>query len=262
MRALPTERTPVRRQVGFVVVLVALTVFLIGASAPSPFYPVLQERIGFSSVTMTLIFAVYAVSMLVTLLLTGSLSDHLGRRPVMTAGLLVLAVSMTAFWQAESVGLLITARIVQGFGAGLLMSSMSAAVVDLEPVSHPGWGAIANSVTPLAGLAAGGLIAGLVLEYVDEDPFTAIFGVLTATSPHCARWRNAWSINTSASIDSAIGVARMPTHGSCRPNVSTTAGCPALSIERRGVRMLEVGLIAIDTVMSCPVEIPPSTPPA
>ncbi|SKB10310.1 MFS transporter [Aeromicrobium choanae] len=179
MRALPTERTRVRRQVGFVVVLVALTVFLIGASAPSPFYPVLQERIGFSSVTMTLIFAVYAVSMLVTLLLTGSLSDHLGRRPVITAGLLVLAVSMTAFWQAETVGLLIAARVVQGFGAGLLMSSMSAAVVDLEPVSRPGWGAIANSVTPLAGLAAGGLIAGLVLEYVDEDPFTAVFGVLT-----------------------------------------------------------------------------------
>ncbi len=42
----------------------------------------------------------------------------------------------------------------------------------------------------------------------------AIFGVLTATSPHCARWRNAWSISTSASMDSAIGVARMPTHGS------------------------------------------------
>jgi hypothetical protein len=37
---------------------------------------------------------------------------------------------------------------------------------------------------------------------------------------------------------------------------------PALSIERRGVRIDEVGLIAIDTVMSCPVEIPPSTPPA
>jgi MFS family permease len=179
MSTLATERTRVRRRVGFVVVLVALTVFLIGASAPSPFYPVLQERIGFSSVTMTLIFAVYALSMLMTLLLTGSLSDHVGRRPVITAGLLILALSMTAFWQAESVGVLVAARVVQGVGAGLLMSSMSAAIVDLEPVSRPGMGAIANSVTPLAGLAAGGLIAGVALEYVDEDPFTAVFGVLT-----------------------------------------------------------------------------------
>lgn len=169
-----------RRRTGFVVVIVALTVFLIGASAPSPFYPVLQERIGFSSATMTLIFAVYAVAMLVTLLLTGSLSDHLGRRPVMAAGLLVLAGSMAAFWHADSVGVLITARVVQGFGAGLLMSSMSAAVVDLEPVKRPGIGAIANSVTPLAGLAAGGLISGLVLDHVPGEPLTAVFGVLTA----------------------------------------------------------------------------------
>lgn len=180
MTAVAVDRAPVRRRrIGFLVVLVALTVFLIGASAPSPFYPVLQERIGFSSVTMTMIFAVYAVAMLITLLLTGSLSDHVGRRPVITAGLLVLAVSMAAFWHADSVAMLMTARIVQGFGAGLLMSSMSAAIVDLEPEGHPGVGAIANSVTPLAGLAAGGLIAGVVLDEVASAPLTAVFGVLT-----------------------------------------------------------------------------------
>lgn len=177
--AVTAARSSSRRTVGFVVVLVALIVFMIGASAPSPFYPVMQERIGFSSVTMTLIFAVYALAMLVTLLLTGSLSDHLGRRPVITIGLLVLAVSMVAFWQAESVGVLITARVVQGLGAGLLLSSMSAAIVDLEPRERPGLGAIANSVTPLAGLAAGGLIAGLVLDEVTRAPLTAVFGVLT-----------------------------------------------------------------------------------
>lgn len=171
-------RSQPRRTTGFVVVLVALIVFMIGASAPSPFYPVLQERIGFSAVMMTLIFAVYALALLVTLLLTGSLSDHLGRRPVITLGLLVLAVSMISFWQAETVGVLITARVVQGIGAGLLLSSMSAAIVDLEPLSRPGLSAIANSVTPLGGLAAGGLIAGLVLDVVDAS-LTAVFGVLT-----------------------------------------------------------------------------------
>ncbi|WP_146826913.1 MFS transporter [Aeromicrobium flavum] len=179
MSAPATERTRIRRRVGFGVVLVALTVFLIGASAPSPFYPVLQERIGFSSVMMTLIFAVYALAMLATLLVTGSLSDHLGRRPVIAAGLLVLALSMTAFWQAESVTVLVTARVVQGFGAGLLLSSMSAAVVDLEPPGRPGAAAIANSVTPLAGLAAGGLLAGLALDHAEDAALTVVFGVLT-----------------------------------------------------------------------------------
>ena len=51
-------------------------------------------------------------------------------------------------------------------------------------------------------------------------------GVPTLTSPHCARWRKACSMTTSASMASAIGVARMPTHGSCRPLVTTSAGWP------------------------------------
>ncbi len=82
------------------------------------------------------------------------------------------------------------------------------------------------------------------------------------TSPHCARWRSAWSITTSASSASAMGVARMPTQGSWRPKVSTRVGWPARSIDARGTRIELVGLMAIDTTRSCPVEMPPSTPPA
>ena len=46
---------------------------------------------------------------------------------------------------------------------------------------------------------------------------------------------------------SAIGVARMPTQGSWRPKVSTVAGWPFRSIERRGLRIELVGLIAMLT---------------
>ncbi len=87
-------------------------------------------------------------------------------------------------------------------------------------------------------------------------------GVSSATSPHWARCASTWSITTSASIASTMGVARMPTQGSWRPKVSTTVGWPARSMERRGVRMELVGLIATDTRRSWPVEMPPSTPPA
>src|SRR5690242_16663353 len=46
-----------------------------------------------------------------------------------------------------------------------------------------------------------------------------------------------------------------------RPDVSISAGLPFRSIVRRGIRMLEVGLSASDTVTGWPLEIPPSTPP-
>ena len=60
---------------------------------------------------------------------------------------------------------------------------------------------------------------------------------------------------------SAMGVARMPTQGSCRPVVSMVVAAPRTSIVRRGMRMLDVGLSAIDAMTSCPVEMPPSKPP-
>lgn len=176
---LDTPPTQTTRRSGFALAVAAVVAMMIGASAPSPFYPVLQTELGFSAAVMTTIFAVYAVALLVTLLVTGSISDHLGRRPVISVGFAVLAISMVVFWHADSVTLLVVARIVQGIAAGLLMSSLSAAVVDLEPADRPGSAATLNSVSPLAGLAAGALLAGILLDSTDSA-LAVVFGGLTA----------------------------------------------------------------------------------
>lgn len=163
---------------GFALSLGALLAMMAGASAPSPFYPVLEREIGFSPATLTGIFAVYAVALLLTLLVTGSLSDHLGRRPVVSVAFALLSLSMLVFWHADSVALLVLARIVQGVASGLLLSSLTAAVVDLEPRSRPDIAATSNSVVPLAGLALGALVGGAVIDRADS-PMADVFGVLT-----------------------------------------------------------------------------------
>ncbi|WP_353950065.1 MFS transporter [Knoellia sp. S7-12] len=191
------------RSSGFALALVSVVALMVGASAPSPFYPVLQAELGFSAGTMTTIFGVYALALLATLLITGSLSDHIGRRPVLAAGFSILAVSMVGFWHADSVAMLLISRAVQGLAAGLLMSTMTAAVTDLEPVSRPGLAATLNSVTPLGGLAAGALIGGLVLDASATHALTIVFASLTGvyvlmalavlalpeTSPRHEGWR-------------------------------------------------------------------------
>jgi MFS family permease len=173
--------TPVRARrghtAGFVLSLGALLAMMVGASAPSPFYPVLEREIGFSPATLTAIFAVYAVALLLTLLVTGSLSDHVGRRPVVSAAFGLLALSMLVFWHADSVALLVLARVVQGVASGLLLSSLTATVVDLEPKSRPGTAATFNSVVPLAGLALGALVGGAVIDRADS-PMADVFGAL------------------------------------------------------------------------------------
>ena len=85
---------------------------------------------------------------------------------------------------------------------------------------------------------------------------------MSPTSPHCARWRSAWSISTSATIASQIGVARMPTQGSWRPVVTTSTHCRATSTLSTGRRRLEVGLNATEQRTGWPVEMPPRMPPA
>lgn len=198
-----TQRARLGRGPGFVLGLGAVVAMMVGASAPSPFYPVLQAELGFSAGMMTTIFGVYALALLATLLVTGSLSDHIGRRPVLAAGFVILAVSMVGFWHADSVTLLLVSRVVQGLAAGLLMSTMTAAVTDLEPASRPGLAATLNSVTPLFGLAAGALLGGFVLDVNSAHALTIVFAALTGiyllmavaalalpeTSPRHEGWR-------------------------------------------------------------------------
>ena len=171
--------TSARSTAGFRIALAGLAVMMAGASAPSPFYPDLQHEIGFSAAMLTAIFAVYAVALLASLLITGSLSDHIGRRPVISAGFALLAVSLVIFWQATSVSGLMFARILQGVAAGTLLSALSAAVVDLEPKHRPGTAAVWNSVIPLGGLAVGALVAGALMD-LTATAEADIFGALTA----------------------------------------------------------------------------------
>ena len=63
--------------------LASLVVSLLaGSAAPTPLYAIYQRQWGFSPITTTIVFGVYAVAVLVALLTLGRLSDSIGRRPV------------------------------------------------------------------------------------------------------------------------------------------------------------------------------------
>lgn len=177
MTPLPRSAANSRDMIGFGIIIVGFLMNTICAGAPSPFYPVLQVQIGFSPLGLTAIFAVYALSLLATLLVLGSLSDHLGRRPILSIGFVLLSASALWFETADTVSGLVGARMVQGIAAGLLLSTLSATLVDLEPPTMSGAAQVSNSVLPFAGLGLGTLIAGIALDNFDE-PRLDIFGGL------------------------------------------------------------------------------------
>jgi len=151
--------------------------FLFAAAAPSPLYAVYAAKLHFSPITLTEVFGVYAIALLITLLFTGSLSDALGRRPVILAGLAIQLVSMLAFLFASSVEWLFAARILQGVATGLATSALGASFVDLQPRQRPWLGPVVNSATPALGLALGALTAATLVQY-GPDPLRVVYLLL------------------------------------------------------------------------------------
>lgn len=164
---------------GLWVVTAVLGLFLFAASAPTPLYGMYAARWGFTPTTLTVIFAVYAAAMLVTLLTAGSLSDAVGRRPVILAALAVQALSMLAFVAADGVAWLFVARIGQGIATGLVTAAVAAALIDHQPPNRPGLGPLLNAVTPMFGLALGSLVAGALVQYAPH-PLRLIYLVMVA----------------------------------------------------------------------------------
>ncbi|GGR58317.1 putative MFS family arabinose efflux permease [Nocardioides luteus] len=169
------------RRLGAGLALGAVVVMMAGASAPSPFYPGLQVDLGLAPWVMTAVFAVYAVALLATLLVVGSISDHVGRRPVVTVGFVLLAAGFALFRGADSAAVLFEARILQGLASGLLLSTLSATVTDFERPSRPGSAAMVNAIAPTAGLAVGAVVAGVVLEAL-ADARLVVFDALVVLS--------------------------------------------------------------------------------
>ena len=164
-----------RRRFGYVLAPVASTTMMIGGSAPSPFYPTLADRLGLDGFGIALVFAVYVVALLVSLLTAGSLSDYVGRRPLISGGLVILAGSVLIFWSADSTEMLLLARVVQGIATGILMSTLSATITDFAPPTRPQSAAVVNGVTPMVGLALGAVLAGVVLDLAPDAALDLVF---------------------------------------------------------------------------------------
>lgn len=162
----------------FWVVAGTTAALLAASSAPSPLYPVLQAEFGFSASTLTMIFAIYVLTLLLSLLTIGRLSDFVGRRPVLAVALLAEAAAMALFLTADGVGPLVAARAVQGMATGAAVGVLGAYLLDLQPVDGSRLGSLVNSSASTAGLGIGALLAGLLVQYAPH-PTRLVFALLT-----------------------------------------------------------------------------------
>ncbi|WP_215901737.1 MFS transporter [Acinetobacter lactucae] len=152
---------------------ITLMTFMAASSAPTPLYRLYQQTWQFSPVTLTLIFATYAFTLLASLLIIGSLSDYIGRRPIIITAIFLQIASMSFFLFASDVSMLFIARGLQGIATGLAVSAIGAAILDFS--KHHG--SLINSIAPMVGMAAGIFITCLILQF-SVQPLHLVFELL------------------------------------------------------------------------------------
>jgi predicted MFS family arabinose efflux permease len=160
-----------------------LLVLVASGAAPSPLYPQYEAEWSIAPVLLTIIFASYVVGLLVSLLTAGALSDYIGRKPVILAGLVVALVALGCFALANSSTELLVARVVQGFAIGLSMGALGAGMIDHQPARRP-IAALLNGVVPPFGLTLGALGSGLLVQFA-VAPHVLVYAVLAVATVAC-----------------------------------------------------------------------------
>ena len=152
---------------------------LFASLTPTPLYRSYSVLWHFSSLTLTLIYATYAFGVLASLLLVGSVSDDVGRRPVLLAALGALGASTVLFLLADSAVWLFVARGIQGVATGAALSAASAALLDLHPRRDPAAVGLANGTVAAGGIGLGMLVSSSLVQ-IGWEPRALPYVVLLA----------------------------------------------------------------------------------
>ncbi|MEJ9080858.1 MFS transporter [Gordonia malaquae] len=154
----------------------AFTVAMIGTTIPTALYPIYSDRLGFSSLTVTVLFGVYACGVFGALLMFGRLSDQIGRRPVLMAALVFAVLSAAVFLIPPSLASLIVGRLLSGVSAGLMTGAGTAAIIDLYPVARRASAGVLAVAANSGGLGLGNLFGGVVAD-LSSSPLVVPFAI-------------------------------------------------------------------------------------
>ncbi|MEU9984087.1 MFS transporter [Streptomyces sp. NPDC050856] len=153
------------RRPGHPAAAVVFAIGMAGTTLPTPLYGLYREELGFSELMVTLVFATYAVGVIVTLLVAGNHSDQAGRRPVLLCALGLAAVSAVCFLCEGGLPFLFAGRLLSGFSAGLLSGAGTVTVLELARPEQRSRAGFAATAANMGGLGCGPLLAGLLAQY-------------------------------------------------------------------------------------------------
>ena len=204
------------KDVAFRYVAAAIAVIVLGANTPIPLFTVYQSAWHFTTGTLTVVYAIYSVGVVATVMLVGPLSDAVGRKRVLLPAIATMALGLVTCMLATNVAALIAGRVLQGVAIGAGTTTAVAALGELHPdgKAHAQVALVATLAT-VAGLAGGPLVAGLLAQ----------FGPWPTVLPYV--------VSLSALAFVVYGVARMPETVTARGPVELRFRRIAIPVEAR-----------------------------
>ena len=161
-----------------------IAICLWGSGAPSLLYPVYAAAFGLTPTVVTTVFAAYPLALVVMLFVAGGVSDRIGRRATMVAGLIAMIAATLAFLFATGLVWLYAGRALQGVATGLTLSAAGAALIDNDVRRSPVRVGSTTMLANAAGLTLASLVTGTLLQYAPLPRHLAflVLLVLVATA--------------------------------------------------------------------------------
>lgn len=153
-----------RTTFGFWMVVLAFATVMAFTTVPTPLWSLYAQRDRFSSLTVTIVFAVYALAVALSLLLVGHVSDWYGRRRVLMPALALEVVASVVFLAWPSLPGLVLARVLSGLGVGAVTATAMAWIAELGGARSRRAQVVATGAN-LGGLGLGGLISGVLAQW-------------------------------------------------------------------------------------------------
>jgi MFS family permease len=157
--------TLTKSRLAFGLLAYAFAAIMVGTTLPTPMYALYAQQMHFAVLTTTVIYATYAGGVLFALLAFGRWSDAIGRRPVLLAGVAFALASAAVFLVADTVPVLLVARVLSGLSAGIFTGTATAAVIEAAPEKWRTRAAAVATVANMGGLGIGPVLAGLLVQY-------------------------------------------------------------------------------------------------
>ncbi|HGM5493112.1 TPA: MFS transporter [Serratia fonticola] len=171
-----------------IVLFLALSLMsaLLNSSAPTPLYPLYQQQLALTSVSLTLIYGAYAAGVLISLFAVGNLAGKVNDlRSMIVPALLVVLLGALLFAMADSFFLMLMARLLAGVGTGALTGAANIALVRFGPADGGKQAALIATLSFTAGLALGPIFSGVALQtgfHTTSLPFVIIMAVATVAA--------------------------------------------------------------------------------